>query len=381
MSSTPSQLNVDNLPDDVRQALRDTFGNEFTPGMSMDQLFAPSNPEPAIVTPESVPNETASDQISAPSITEPVLVTEEVLDLENLQPTPIVEPIVDVNAAPSLKAEIEEEVPIEKLSGKKKSSTSKKVVVEKTISDSIAIASAKLTTKLEAKLISESALRYSDANWYENVQKSRITVLGAGGIGSWAVLLLSKFSVPITLFDGDKFEVVNQAGQIFLLRDMNSYKASAIVNLCYAINGTTTIGSSGHWNLNYRLEEITIVAVDNMAVRKAAFSHWLSSHRNKPNALFIDARLAAEMFQIYSIKATDKRAQDRYLAEWFSDEAADETPCSYKQTAYMAAMLGGRIVNHYVNFLSSAEKDMIPRIVPFFVEYEAYGYEKIVNYA
>lgn len=381
MSSTPSQLNVDNLPDDVRQALRDTFGNEFTPGMSMDQLFAPSNPEPAIVTPESVPNETASDQISAPSITEPLLVTEEVLDLENLQPATAVEPVVEVNAAPSLKAEIEEEVPIEKLSGKKKSSTSKKVVVEKTISDSIAIASAKLTTKLEAKLISESALRYSDANWYENVQKSRITVLGAGGIGSWAVLLLSKFSVPITLFDGDKFEVVNQAGQIFLLRDMNSYKASAIVNLCYAINGTTSIGSSGNWNRNYGLEKITIVAVDNMEVRKAAFLHWLASYKNQPDALFIDARLAAEMFQIYSIKATDKRAQERYLAEWFPDEAADETPCSYKQTAYMAAMLGGRIVNHYVNFLSSAEKDMIPRIVPFFVEYEAYGYEKIVNYA
>ena len=102
MSNTPSQLNVDNLPADVRQAMRDTFGDEFTPGMSMDQLFA--NSEDVVA-----PTGTSKEEAEVPSTPSPDIamansINDVVIDLDNMPSELTAEqPIVPVNGKQTLK--------------------------------------------------------------------------------------------------------------------------------------------------------------------------------------------------------------------------------------------------------------------------------------
>lgn len=374
MSDTNTGLNLNSLPDDIREALSQTFGDDFTNASTLNQLF--SETDSSVIQNTDINNNTVS---TINDEEQDEFDTSSFMNLEE-----VVSPKEKIVEAKSLTAEVEENIDIDTLFTNSVDEE-QKINVDKIIEQSISVSENHLTKKIEAKLVEESALRYSDAPWYKSLTKigHPITIVGAGGIGSWTTLLLSKFNININLFDGDTFEEVNMAGQIFPISSLGICKSTAIRELCRHINGTTTISTYNHWNpVLHRTSPITIVAVDNMEIRMAVFRRWQNEFGNLPNALFIDSRLAAELFQIYSIKGGDTLAQKRYVTEWFSDAEADETPCSYKQTAYMAAMLSARIVNNFVNFLAlQSGKEMIPRIVPFYIEYEAYGYEKIINYA
>ena len=90
------------------------------------------------------------------------------------------------------------------------------------------------------------------------------------------------------------------------------------------------------------------------------------------NCLFIDGRLAAETFQVFCIVGNDTASIDRYTKEWlFTDAEADATQCSYKQTTFMANMIGSIMVNLFVNFCANQTNVLIPRDVPFMTEYTA----------
>lgn len=238
----------------------------------------------------------------------------------------------------------------------------------------------------------ESELRFSGATWYEKVKTLPVTIVGAGGIGSWTALLLSKMGMSVDIIDKDNFDTVNIAGQIFNVRRASGRnKAEEVATLCTEFVPTARVrgyrANIDPENIIYVINEssrIFICAVDNMAARKLIYNRWCESVAEAPleekeNYLFIDGRLAAEAYQVYAITGTNERAKLRYMQEFFSDEEADELACSFKQTAYMAALLAGRIANNIANFASP--KDGIPRVVPFYVEYEAYGFEKVVMYA
>ena len=63
---------------------------------------------------------------------------------------------------------------------------------------------------------------------------------------------------------------------------------------------------------------------------------------------------------------------DRYEKEFlFRDSEAEETLCSYKQTTFMANMIGSVMVNLFVNFCANECNPLIPRDLPFFTEYSA----------
>jgi hypothetical protein len=60
--------------------------------------------------------------------------------------------------------------------------------------------------------------------------------------------------------------------------------------------------------------------------------------------------------------------RDQYL---FSDEDADATVCSMKQTTYLACMIGSVMVNLFTNWAANLLDPAIPYDLPFFTEYDA----------
>lgn len=227
--------------------------------------------------------------------------------------------------------------------------------------------------------IEETTSRFSGAIWYEAITQKRIILAGLGGIGSYVAFLLSRMHpASIRLYDNDKVEAVNMSGQFYSLNDVNNFKASAIYNKMKVYsNFYSGLALAQKFDESSDSGPIMICGFDNMSARKIFFESWAGhvsrcSPDNRKSCLFIDGRLAAEEFQVIAIQGDDELAMSRYRSEWlFSDEEAEETLCSYKQTTFMANMIGSVMVNIFVNFVANECDPIFPRDVPFLTTYNA----------
>lgn len=226
-------------------------------------------------------------------------------------------------------------------------------------------------------LVEDVTSRFSGASWYDKIRTKIILLAGLGGIGSYVAFLLSRIHpFKIVMYDDDKVETANMSGQLYCKENIGEYKVNAIYN--------TMRGYSNFYNANALRERITdgtpardimICGLDNMEARKTFYRVWKAHVRHsndRDKCLFIDGRLAAEEFQVFAIKGDDERAMGIYEEEWlFNDSEAEETLCSYKQTTFMANMIGSVMVNLFVNFVANECDPVFPRDVPFLTTYDA----------
>ena len=226
----------------------------------------------------------------------------------------------------------------------------------------------------------ESTVRFSGASWFEAAKSVSATIAGVGGIGSWTSLLLSRIStsIRINLYDDDNVEVVNLAGQLFSSNQVGLRKVYAAQEVIRYFSGSYCNAAP------YRIasttsiyDNIVICGFDNMEARKILYRLWKARAKSFPVAeqgefLFIDGRMNAEEFQIFSITGDDDYNMKRYEEEFlFSDAEVAPAVCSYKQTTYCASMIASFIVNSLVNFLSNQNLENMPRQVPFYINYDA----------
>ena len=231
----------------------------------------------------------------------------------------------------------------------------------------------------DSLLIDNTTARFSDAVWYNKVQQCKITLAGVGGIGSWCALLLSRMKpAMLTMYDPDIVETVNMSGQLYRQQDVGVLKSDAISKTlrdysCYF----STLSIPERFTSESEPSDIMICGFDNMLARKTFFSSWCrhinsKTEEEKKDCLFIDGRLEAESLQILCIRGDDDYNIHKYKKDFlFSDEEADETICSYKQTTFMATMIGSLIVNLFVNFVANMCNPIVDRDLPFYTEYSA----------
>ena len=238
-----------------------------------------------------------------------------------------------------------------------------------------------LTENSVSTEISEVTSRFSGATWYEEIQKKIIILAGLGGIGSYTCFLLARMHpTSMFLYDDDVVEAGNMSGQLYGISDINSYKADAISRMIsnYA-DYNSFFASKQRFTMECEAHDIMICGFDNMAARKVFFTKWRDHVTSKDpeercNCLFIDGRLSAEVLQVYCFTGDNSLAQQKYAEEClFSDNQADETVCSYKQTTYMANMIGSIIVNLFTNFVANEVARAPIRELPFFTTYDGYS--------
>jgi hypothetical protein len=71
---------------------------------------------------------------------------------------------------------------------------------------------------------------------------------------------------------------------------------------------------------------------------------------------------------LYEIYVVQRGMEDRYEKTLFDDSEVDDGPCTFKQTAFMASIVGGRITHILSNYLTNKYlKDDI-NSVPFKVK-------------
>lgn len=236
--------------------------------------------------------------------------------------------------------------------------------------------------------VNEVTSRFSGADWATLVTKIPVTIAGLGGIGSFTAFLLSRVSPKgLYLYDDDKVELSNLSGQLYHSDDVGHYKVDCIVECInkyskYFDNFTYT----AKFTENTKGTPIMISGFDNMYSRKIFFNSWIQMVSETPiearkECLFIDGRLAAENFQVFCMTGDDVYNHRCYSDEWlFTDEQAEQTVCSYKQTTYCAAMIGSIITNLFVNFVTNLTEPLLHRDLPFMTSYDAATmYFKTIN--
>ena len=224
--------------------------------------------------------------------------------------------------------------------------------------------------------IDEHTSRFSGALWYEEIQKKTIILAGLGGIGSYVCFLLSRMQpTSMFIYDDDIVEAGNMSGQLYSIRDVGRPKVDSISDMVssYA-NYNSVFAINSRFTANTEATDIMICGFDNMEARKIFFDKWVAhveSKEDKSNCLFIDGRLSAEYLQVYAITGDDVESLLKYNhTALFSDDEADETICSYKQTTYMANMIGSIIVNIFTNFVANQVAGAPIREVPYFTSYD-----------
>lgn len=206
--------------------------------------------------------------------------------------------------------------------------------------------------------------RFKAANWYEKSLNETILMGGVGGIGSYTLFFLTK-TIPCTyyVFDHDIVETHNIGTQFFMKKEIGTSKVKSME---VRVQEFTTVDKLITFNQKYEkgsgAKPIMIAAFDNMEARKNMFESWKAQDNRE---LFVDGRLRANYYEIYTVQKGQENAYEKTL---FDSSEVMQAPCTYKQTSYFAGLIGARITHLVVNYLSNKYSEVPVCDVPFKIE-------------
>ena len=176
----------------------------------------------------------------------------------------------------------------------------------------------------------------------DDFKPHKITVIGAGGIGSPTILALSKVGVQhLTVYDYDTIEAHNLPNQFYRLSDVNKLKVDAIADISQQYGGIT-IEKKPEPYKGQPLSGIVISGVDSMDVRKLI---WDRIKYNPNISNYIEARMGAEVARIYTVIPCDPTDVTWYETMLYTDDKAMELPCTQRAIIYCVLMIAALISN------------------------------------
>lgn len=200
----------------------------------------------------------------------------------------------------------------------------------------------------------------------QKLAETPVTLIGAGGIGSAVALALAKLGVTrFTVYDDDSIEEHNFPNQMYpyiqymdagceheghYVPESTPGKPKAIT-LAAALEDIVGWGSVKVRVRNERFEHqpvagLVISGVDSLETRQALWGH-LRDNFQVP--LYLDARMGAEIAQVYAVRPLHEQDRERY--ERSLEGEGYEVPCTARATIYGAfavAALVCRLVKGYV---------------------------------
>ena len=226
--------------------------------------------------------------------------------------------------------------------------------------------------------------RFKDAPWFPK-EETNVIVGGAGGIGSWLTLMLSRAGFFPIVYDFDILEEHNLAGQLYTKSDAEAMvpKVDALKGLCKQFADTDITVMNERYTKDSMSHHYVFSAFDNMQARKDMFAAWkeyvkewedfkdIADAAHIPNIslsepIFIDGRLTAEQMQIFCVTPDKIEEYEKHL---FDDTEVQDAPCTMKQTSHSAAMIASHMVGFFTNHMTNNAVGDKDRTVPFFWEY------------
>jgi hypothetical protein len=180
----------------------------------------------------------------------------------------------------------------------------------------------------------------------------KVTLIGAGGIGSPTALALTKMGVSqISVYDNDSVELHNLPNQFYRLSDLGKPKVEALADAVIDYAGVSPEAKVELFE-NQQLSGVVISGVDSMTARKAI---WQRVRYNPTVEVYIEARMGAEVCRIHTVDPTDPSAVKWYETTLYSDEEAQELPCTARAIIYTVFVVAGLIASQVKKYVRGQE--------------------------
>lgn len=184
-----------------------------------------------------------------------------------------------------------------------------------------------------------------------------IHIIGAGAVGSFTALALSKMGfADITVFDFDKIEVENMNCQFYRTNDIGTLKVEALQSLVRDFTGVKINVKKKPYATGL-LDGIVISAVDSMKARRLIWENH--KERALATRIIIDPRMGAEFATVYAMNPMNPEDIKSYEKTLHTDEQAERERCTAKSTIYTALLLSGFVSKVVKDVLTS---DRYPRV-------------------
>ena len=192
-----------------------------------------------------------------------------------------------------------------------------------------------------------------------------ITIIGAGGIGSYLTYFLGRVdNFDIALYDFDRVDESNFGGQFFSLDQFGVNKAVAgRTNMQKFSDIKHEVFTSGKFDEECDATPITFVCPDNITARKVAFEKWKALPNRK---VFIDGRMLAESGYVYTVVPGREEEYEKTL---FDETDVEDVLCSMKATSHCGAMTGSLMMSMFNNWCANQVVGAEAFEVPFRFEF------------
>lgn len=190
------------------------------------------------------------------------------------------------------------------------------------------------------------------------LQKMTVSLVGAGSLGSFITLTLTKMGVTaVEVFDSDGVTEHNLPNQFYRLEDISQFKTIALGTLIKEFSGVSLKTHSEKY-VDQPLNELVIVATDSMDSRKLV---WGQFKKQAGCKYFIEVRMGAQLGYVYSVT---KSAEDiAFYEDCFPKTPVKPLPCTAKTIIYNVLMIAS-LVCRAVRAIANQEKEF-PREMIF----------------
>jgi molybdopterin/thiamine biosynthesis adenylyltransferase len=186
--------------------------------------------------------------------------------------------------------------------------------------------------------------RQTDIISSQLLNMTTVTMIGTGGIGAATSLALAKLGIPrMYLYDDDTVDDVNIPTQLLKISDIGKLKVSSVGQMLKEFSDEVSgIAIPSRVNADTALypSTITISSVDSINARKEI---WEAVESNQ-GRWYLDARMGAEVFQLYTVDTADSDWYTDHLSTLNEDDVL-EAPCTAKATIYTAFIAAGHIAH------------------------------------
>lgn len=178
-----------------------------------------------------------------------------------------------------------------------------------------------------------------------------VVIIGAGALGGWVANVLTKSGVrDLTVYDFDKVEEHNLPNQPYGIVDIGKLKVIALQELVFRNCGfnINICGEAFTKNTLVIPGSIVYICTDTMSSRKEIWDNVIKHNVKIP--LMIESRLGAEIGKIYTINPIDPDHIEKYEKTLYSDEEAEESPCTYRSIGTVVVTMAGLAAHKLIKY-------------------------------
>lgn len=188
-------------------------------------------------------------------------------------------------------------------------------------------------------------------DWFNPDQmQASVTIVGCGGIGSFAAFALAKLGVQrLALVDHDTVDEHNVPNQMFAPATIGQPKVQALADWL-PVYGPEIDPHDARLQDGVPLNDIVVSALDSMEARADL---WQQVKYKLACKLFLDARLGGEHVILYAVNPINPDDVEGYERTLYSDEEASELPCTGRSIIdvgfAVASLITRSVRKHYAH--------------------------------